>query len=69
MYENVLESIYIFYFFILYKKKLIFNSTAEGDSPGTFMTPESLPVSWVQEISTSIPKLIRTTAKELYPSF
>ncbi len=37
-------------------KKLILNSTVEGDSPGTFMTPNSSPVGRVQEILTSIPE-------------
>ncbi len=37
-------------------KKLLLNYTVEGDSPGTFMTPNSSPVGRVQEISTSIPE-------------
>ncbi len=37
-------------------KKLILSSTVEGDSPGTFMMPNSSPVGRVQEISKSIPE-------------
>ncbi len=37
-------------------KKILLNSSLEGESSGYFMTPSSSPVGRVQEISTTIPE-------------